>query len=70
MSFKTSLDEYTQEEIDDNGNGVYGGKRHDEICDYLRETFGFNDEQINNISMGIWMGIESEQRVWVESQKK
>lgn len=61
--FKTSLDEYTREEKEATGNMVYGGKRHDEICDYLQATFNFSEEQINDISMGVWMGIESERRV-------
>lgn len=58
-----STDEYTSEEIEKNGNGVYGGKRHDEICDYLQTTYRFSEEQINDISMGVWLGIEAEKAV-------
>lgn len=68
MSFKTSLDEYTKEEIEKNGNGMYGGKRHDEICDYLQKSYGFSESEINNISMGVWLGIQSEKAVH-ESRK-
>ena len=53
-------DEYTKEQIEVNGNGMYGGKRHDEICDYLQTTYGFSETEINNISMGVWKGINSE----------
>lgn len=67
--FKTSLDEYTREEKEQTGNMVYGGKRHDEICDYLQHEFDFSEEQINDISMGVWMGIESERRVSEELLK-
>jgi hypothetical protein len=55
-----NVDEYTKEEILINGNQMYGGKRHDEICDYLQKAYGFNETQINDISMGVWKGIESE----------
>lgn len=55
-----NLTEYTKEEIDINGNGVYGGRIHDQICDQLQRDFNFSEEQINDISMGIWKGIELE----------
>ena len=56
---KFSTDEYSLLEIKKNGNGVKGGKLHDEICDYLQETYRFNISEINNISMGIWLAIEA-----------
>lgn len=61
--FKPSLDEYTDDEKAINGNMMYGGKRHDEICDYLQKTYGLNDRQINDASIGIWMAIDSERKV-------
>lgn len=57
------MNEYTEEEKAVNGNQMYGGKRHDEICDYLQEAYKFNETQINDISMGVWKGIESERKV-------
>ena len=57
------MSEYTQEEIGRNGNQMYGGKRHDEICDKLQVDYGFSEAEINNISMGVWKGIESERNV-------
>lgn len=60
---KFSTDEYTPEEIAKNGNGVYGGKRHDEILSYLSMHYSFSDEEINNISMGVWIAIQSEKAV-------
>lgn len=64
---KFSTDEYTQAEIKENGNQMYGGKRHDEICDYLQKTYNFNESQINDISMGVWLAINAEREV---SKKK
>lgn len=63
MVKKWSLDEYTDAEKLENGNNMYGGKRHDEICDYLQSSYGFNETQINDISMGIWLAIEAERAV-------
>lgn len=59
-------DEYTEEEKKITGNFMYGGKRHDVICDYF-EAQGYSEKEINDISMGIWKGIESEKLV---SEKK
>lgn len=59
----TSIDEYTSEEITQNGNGMYGGKRHDEICDYL-ESQGYSETFIIDASVGVWMGIKAEKKVW------
>lgn len=55
--------EYTKEEIEINGNQMYGGKRHDEICDYLQKSYKFSDKEINDISMGVWLAIDSERKV-------
>lgn len=55
-------EEYTEEEKKITGNFMYGGKRHDAICDYF-ENAGYNEKEINDISMGIWKGIESERIV-------
>lgn len=56
------LNEYTPEEVEATGNQMYGGKRHDLICDELEKS-GYKEEEINLISVGIWKGIESERRV-------
>lgn len=55
---KFSDNEYTQEEMTINGNTKRGGKLHDEICDYLQKSYGFDEETINNISMGVWLVID------------
>lgn len=68
--FKTSLDEYTKEEIGVNGNAIYGGKRHDEIIDYLAKNYSFREEILNDISMGVWLAIESERRVQEDKYEK
>lgn len=60
---KFSLNEYTPEEKAINGNGMYGGKRHDEICDYLQSSYNFSEKEINDISMGIWLAIDAEKAV-------
>lgn len=54
--------EYTQEEINQNGNQMYGGKRHDLICDELEKS-GYTEKEINLVSIGIWKGIESERLI-------
>jgi hypothetical protein len=46
MTHKFSIDEYTPEEKAINGNGMYGGKRHDEICDYLQASYSFSDKEM------------------------
>lgn len=69
-NFKTSLDEYTKEEIEKNGNAMYGGKRHDEILDYLKRTYNFSEEQLVDISAGVWLAIESERAVQEEKYEK
>ena len=33
------------------------------FCDQLQKDFSFTDYEINNISMGVWKGIESEKIV-------
>lgn len=65
-----SLDEYTKEETEKNGNQMYGGKRHDEICDFLQAVYGFDDYKINDISIGIWMAIDAEKKARDEFYKK
>ena len=62
------MDEYTKEEIAINGNQMYGGKRHDQICDEL-EASGYKDYELNLVSVGIWKGIESE-RIFQEKKLK
>lgn len=57
------LDEYTPEEIAVNSNGLYGGKRHDKICEYLQTSYNFSETQINDISVGVWLAIENERAV-------
>jgi hypothetical protein len=67
--FKPSLDEYTEIEKSVNGNMMYGGKRHDEICDYLQSTFKLSESQINDASIGVWMAIDAEKKVWESINK-
>lgn len=64
LALITSIDEYTREEIAENGNGMYGGKRHDEICNYFALQ-GYGESEINDFSVGIWKGIDAEKKVWV-----
>jgi len=58
----SKANEYTPEEIQENGNQMYGGKRHDLICDQL-EKDGYTQTEVNLVSIGIWKGIESERIV-------
>jgi glutaredoxin 2 len=62
MSHKFSIVEYTPEEKAANGNGMYGGKRHDEICDYLQGSFKWDETKINEVSIGIWLAIDAEKK--------
>jgi len=57
---KYSLDEYTQEEIEKNGNQMYGGKLHDEICREMELEYGYDEYKINEISVFIWKAIQGE----------
>lgn len=61
--------EYTPSEIAQNGNQMYGGKRHDEICDRFQKNFNLNESQVNDVSMGVWEGIKSEREVTQEKLK-
>ena len=55
----SNLDEYTEEEKKACGNQMYGGKRHDAICDQLIHA-GYTEDEVVLVSVGIWKGIESE----------
>lgn len=57
-----SLKPYEKEEVNELGSKMYGQIRHDSICDYF-EAQGYNESQVNDISMGIWKGIESEREL-------
>lgn len=54
-----TLEEYTDEEKRENGNMMKFGKLHDKICDYLEKEYILKDSQVNDISMGVWLAIES-----------
>lgn len=60
--------EYTEEEKKQTGNFMYGGKRHDELCDKFQSDYKLDESQINLVSMGIWAGIESESKKRHEEQ--
>lgn len=62
-------DEYTKEEMEKTGNYVYGGKRHDAICDELEKS-GYTELEINLVSIGVWKGIESERNKSQEEIKR
>lgn len=54
-----TLEEYTDEEKRENGNMMKFGKLHDKICAYLEKEYILKDSQVNDISMGVWLAIES-----------
>lgn len=58
----SNLYEYTEEEKKACGNQMYGGKRHDVICDQLIHD-GYSEDEVVLVSVGIWKGIESERAV-------
>jgi hypothetical protein len=54
-----TLEEYTDEEKRENGNMMKFGKLHDKICNYLEKEYMLKDSEVNDISMGVWLAIES-----------
>jgi hypothetical protein len=56
---QVGVNEYTEEEKAACGNQMYGGKRHDRICDELIHA-GYTEDEVTLVSVGIWKGIESE----------
>lgn len=57
------MSEYTEEEKAKTGNQMYGGKRHDELCDKCEKDYKPTESELNYFSMGVWQGIESEKAV-------
>ena len=61
-----STEEYSIEEIKQNGNQLKGGKLHDKICNYVQSSYGLSENEINNTSVAVWIAIHSKEKQILE----